>query len=29
VVWELTLPVNNGIYRAQRLAPPPLVETIQ
>jgi hypothetical protein len=29
VVWELTLPVNNGIYRAQRLSPPPLVEAIQ
>ena len=29
VVWELTLPANNGIFRAQRLSPPPLVEAIQ
>jgi len=28
VVWEVTFPPNNGIYRAERLAPPPLVEPI-
>jgi hypothetical protein len=28
VVWELTFPANNGIYRAERLSPPPLVETM-
>lgn len=28
VVWEITLPVNNGSFRAQRLSPPPLVEPI-
>ena len=28
VVWEITLPANNGSFRAQRLAPPPLVEAI-
>jgi hypothetical protein len=28
IVWEITMPVNNGVYRAQRLAPPPLVETL-
>ena len=28
VVWEITLPVNNGSFRAQRLAPPPLVEPL-
>ena len=27
VVWEVSFP-NNGIYRAQRLSPPPLVEKI-
>ena len=26
VVWELELPPNNGSFKAQRLAPPPLVE---
>ena len=24
VVWEITLPVNNGIYQAERLSPPPM-----
>jgi hypothetical protein len=28
IVWELTLPNNYGIYRAQRVSPPPLVEAI-
>jgi hypothetical protein len=28
VVWELTFPVNNGSFKAQRIAPPPLVEPI-
>jgi len=28
VVWEIILPVNNGSFRAQRLAPPPLVEPL-
>ena len=28
VVWELTFPPNYGSYRAQRLAPPPLVEPL-
>jgi hypothetical protein len=27
VVWEITLPANNGSFQAQRLSPPPLVET--
>jgi hypothetical protein len=26
VVWELVLPTNIGVYKAARLAPPPLVE---
>jgi hypothetical protein len=29
VVWEITMPVNNGSFQADRLSPPPLVETIQ
>jgi hypothetical protein len=29
VVWQITLPVNNGSFQAQRLSPPPLVETLQ
>jgi hypothetical protein len=28
VVWELTFPPNYGSYRAERLAPPPLVEPL-
>jgi hypothetical protein len=28
VVWEIILPANNGSFRGQRLAPPPLVEPI-
>jgi hypothetical protein len=28
VVWQITLPVNNGSFRGQRLSPPPLVETL-
>jgi hypothetical protein len=28
VVWELTLPVNVGSFKADRLTPPPLVEAI-
>jgi hypothetical protein len=28
VVWEIIMPVNNGSFRAQRLAPPPLVEPL-
>jgi hypothetical protein len=28
VVWELTFPPNYGSYRAERLAPPPLVEAL-
>jgi hypothetical protein len=28
VVWQLTFPANQGSYRADRLSPPPLVETL-
>lgn len=28
VVWEITLPPNQGIYRAERLSPPPLVQRL-
>lgn len=28
VVWEITMPANQGSYRAQRLSPPPLVRPI-
>ena len=28
VVWELTFPPNNGSYKAARLSPPPLVESM-
>jgi hypothetical protein len=26
VMWELVMPANNGVFKAQRLLPPPLVE---
>jgi len=29
VVWDFTLPADNGMYRAQRIAPPPLVRPIR
>jgi hypothetical protein len=28
VMWELVLPANNGVFKAQRLCPPPLVEKL-
>jgi hypothetical protein len=28
IVWEITLPPNNGSYRAERLSPPPLVRPL-
>ncbi len=28
VVWEIVLPANNGSFQAERLSPPPLVETL-
>ena len=28
VVWELVVPANNGVFKGQRLLPPPLVEKL-
>ena len=28
VMWELVLPANNGVFKGQRLLPPPLVERL-